>query len=501
MSQVGVTVAATEVPASTALQYSTANSFVPVEADWGPVGQAIKTSSLANAASAFGTPQGSGNPSNSRTATNALAYDSADTLYHEDGTASPAVYYSRVVGPSPVNASLVLLDGSSATSLTLTAQYPGVGGNAILCAVVNNTSSYTLTLYDTLGNILAASPSLASTAAGVAWAATTGLVTAVAGAGTLPATLSATVLSGGTDNRNAATITNWQNALAVFSASLGPGQVFAPGITNGTLSGIWSALGTHSQLNNRVAICGMDDSVSASTLIADLGSFGSSGVASYCGFWAGSRLIPGIAAGTTRTVSPGPVIAALCARVDQAGNPNQAASGVNWPLVYATQPSSIVSGSPFDTYSQTDLNTLNGAGINTFQTANGLPCNYGFVSSELSTSDVIYWQFNHARLRMAIVAQSQILGQPFVFAQIDGQGTQAVAFKNVLQAYLQGLWSAGALYGATAAQAFTVDTGSDVNTPATISAGQLNASLTVSFSYFAQNVNITVNVVPITQAI
>ena len=495
MAAVGVTVESIEVPASTSSQYNTANAFVIGESDWGPVGQAIKTSALSNAASAIGTPSGSGNPNSSRTATDANLFDAANTFYQEDGQASPNVYFSRVVGPTPVNATLAL--GPSA-ALTLTAQYPGVGGNGILAAIQNSTSTYTLTLYDTLGNVLAASPSLSTLAAGVAWAATTGLVTAVLSGSTLPATAAATALSGGTDNRGSATITSYQTALTAFSATLGPGQVFVPNTTNTTLSGIWSAIGTHAQAFNRVAICDMDDNQSVSALISDLASFGTSGVASYCGFWAGSRLIPGTTPGTTRTISPSAVIAALCARVDVSGNPNQAAAGVDYPLAYATSPASIVSGAPYDTYSLADLATLNGAGINTFQTANGLPCNYGFVSSELSSQDVTYWQFNHARLRMYIVAQAQILGQPFVFSQIDGQGSQAVAFKNVLQGLLQNLYAAGALYGATASQAFKVDTGSDVNTPATIAAGQLNAVLTVSFSYFAQNVNIQVQVTPIT---
>src|SRR5581483_147376 len=115
-------------------------------------------------------------------------------------------------------------------------------------------------------------------------------------------------------------------------------------------------------------------------------------------------------------------------------------------------------------------------------------------------SDQIYWQFSHSRFRMALVAKGQLLGQPFVFAQMDGQGNQANAFKGALQGMLLPYAKAGALWapaGTPPEQAFTVDTGSDLNTPATQAAGQLNAKLTVSFSYFAQNVNILINVVPI----
>lgn len=502
MAQVGVTVQATEVPPATTSLYNTQNAFIVGVTDWGPVGQPIRITSLGNAANLIGVPSGSGNPYSSRSAANAAVFDAIDTLLQEDGTASPTIYVTRVVHGSTTNATIAL---APSAALTLTALYPGAGGNGIFVAVQNNTTNYVLTLSDSAGNTLAQSPQLTTLAAGVTWVASTGYATAVSSGSTLPSTASATAMSGGADNHASAVITDYQTALASLPSTLGPGQVIAPGQTNTTLAGIWSALGTHAQANNRVAICNMDDNQSAATEITDLSTFGTTSVASYCGFWAGNRNIPGVTPGTTRSVTPAAVVAGLCARVDAAsGNPNLAAAGVKYPLVYATSPTSIVTGAPTDTYSPADLNTLNGSGINTFQTINGLPCNYGFVSPVLSTSDQIYWQFNHSRLRMYITAQAQLIGQNYVFSQIDGQGSQATAFKNDLQAMLLPLATAGALWaplGTPPSQAFAVDTGADVNTPATQAAGQLNATITVSFSYFAQNVQIQVNVVPITQVV
>ena len=495
---VGVSVQTTEVPPAVGSGYNTQNAFIAAFTDWGPVGQPIAVTSLSNGASQLGTPSGSANPASFRTSTCATAYDAIDALLGEDGTARPTIYVSRVVHATAASATIAL---APTAALTLTAKYPGLGGNGIYVAVNNTGSAYTITLTDAAGNVLVTSPSLTTLAEGVAWAATTSYVTATSSGSTLPTTASATAMSGGTDNRGSATITDWQTALAVFGASLGPGQVFAPGQTETGLPGISSALGLHAQTYNRVAIRSMEDGVSASQLITNLGSFGTSGVASYVGAWGGNRNLPGITPGTTRSISPDAVIAGLCARADaQTGNPNTAAAGTNWRLVYATDPTSMVTGAPTDTYSLADLQTLNAAGINTFQTIDGVPCNYGFVTPELSTTDAVYWQFNHSRLRMAIVAQCQLIGQPYVFAQIDGQGSLANQFKGAIQAYLLGLYNQGALYGATAQDAFSVDTGPDVNTPATIAAGQLNAAITCSFSPFAQNVQFLVNVVPITQA-
>ncbi len=494
MGQVGVFTTAISVPAAPGTLFNTANAFVVGFADWGPVGQTVQLGSLANVGAVLGTPNGSGNPNNSRTTTCATIYDAMNTFLQEDGPSIPAVYFSRVAHGVPANASIAL---APAAALTLTALYPGPGGNGLYISVNNTGAAYTLTVQDVNANVLAVSPTLTSLGAGVTWASTTNLMTAVSSGSTLPSTASATAMTGGTDNRASATVTDWQAALAVLGPAFGPGQVFAPGATNTTVLGIWSALGTHALTNNRVALCDMDDNQTAATLVTDIGSFGSGATASYCGFWGGNRIIPGIAPGTTRSVAPSAVIAAKCAIGDARGNPNLMAAGVNFPITYATQPTSIVSGAPFDTYSLTDLYTLNSAGINTFHTF-GQPENYGFVSAVPPSTDQVYWQLNHARLRMAILANAQILGQPYVFSQIDGQGSQAAQFGAALQGYLNNLWQAGALYGATANQAYLVDVGPDVNTPVSIQSGQLNANLTVAMSPGAQQVQITVNVVPIT---
>ena len=505
MAQVGTVVSASSVAAATTTPNFTGNLFLVGLSDWGPVGQPVTITSLGNAASQIGTPAGSGNPYSSRTSTCATVFDACDTYFHEDAPQSPGtIYFSRVVHGSTVAATLVLNDGSANAALSFTAQYVGAGGNGIYIACTNATSTYTLTLTDVNGYTLAASPSLSTLAAGVAWAATTGYVTAVAGTHGLPATSSATAMSGGTDNRGSVAIADVTTALNALSTNLGPGQVIAPNWTNTTLSGVWSALGTHAINYNRYAICDMDDNTSASTAVAAVSSITSATTASYIGFWAGNRNIPGIPSspGTTRSIAPSSAVAGLMARVDaQTGNPNRAAAGVLFPLVYATAPTSLVSGAPNDTYSLSDLYTLNTTGINTFHYQGNQPCNYGFVSAILSTADGVYWQANHGRLRMAIIAAAQAIGQPFVFSQIDGQGSQTTAFGAALGAMLQNFWKQGALYGATAQQAYVVDTGPDVNTPATIAAGQLNASITCAFSPMAQQVNININVVPITTQI
>lgn len=320
-----------------------------------------------------------------------------------------------------------------------------------------------------------------------------------------PATLSATALTGGL-NGSAPTLSQAQTALANFTITFGPGQVSAPGYTNTTLNGIWSALATHAQANNRVAICDMDDQQTSATLITALGSFGSNAAASYTAFWAGQVVVPSStnAPGVTRTVPASAVISALCARVDAAGNPNQPAAGnpngFNLQLQYATGFTGVA-GAPL--YAQTDIDTLNAAGINTWNNLFGVLQNYGFVSPVLSSTDTIYWQFNHARMRMALEAMAEAVGQPFVFSQISQ--LDIAAFSADLAGQLVGYVRTGAIStiapNGSTDQGFVVDTGPTVNTAATMAAGQLLANVSYRPAPFAQLVQVNLNAVPVTAAL
>jgi phage tail sheath protein FI len=63
------------------------------------------------------------------------------------------------------------------------------------------------------------------------------------------------------------------------------------------------------------------------------------------------------------------------------------------------------------------------------------------------------------------------------------------------------LFLAGALYGATPADAFFVETGPAVNAPATIAAGELRAQVSMRVSPSAEVVRIDVVKIPVTQSI
>lgn len=500
MAQIGVIVQSQEVPPATLNANNTANAFMVGLADWGPMGvSGVSTpaTSLSQAAALVGPPTG-GLVQNARTTTNATLFDSADAFFREGGS---NVYISRVVGPSPTYGTLALQDSTGGTAATLTAAYVGSGSSAINVIVTNQTTTYTLTLQDPSANVLAASPSfLASNATKsdlVSWAAGTNLITVTNGNANAPKTLTATALSAGSDNRGSATLTNWQSALnSGFGLGLGPGQVMAPGQTNTSLAGIWTALGSHAASNNRVALLDGTDGNTAAQAIAELSSAAiASSLQSYCGLWAGNLQIPGISANTVRVIPPSPVVAALCARADSQGNPNLAAAGTQFPLQYVSGPNTAYSG-PLTG----DISTLNNSGINTFYSLFQTFQNYGFISLlGIPSNDAIYWQLNHSRLRMAIIAGAQVIAQSFVFSQLDGTNQDLSAFEGALGGMLLGFYASGALYGATSNAAFTVNAGATVNPPSSLAAGNLIAQVAVRMSPYAQLVTITINAIPINQ--
>jgi hypothetical protein len=475
MAQIGTNINQTEIPAATSAAWDSANAFFIGLSDWGPTtGGPVTIQSQPGVAAAVGP----------RSGTNTTIYDALDVYFREGGDTA---FFQRVVGPNASAASLTLRDSSASAALVITAVYVGNYGNDIQVAVVNSGSSFVITLTDTYGNSLAQSPPLTSRGAAVSWAATIAPITVSVIAGTtLPQSSTATSLTGGTDGRSGATIANYQTALSLFPPTLGPGQV--------------AALASHALSNNRVAIGDMDDGVAASVLVSDLGSSFQSPAVGPIGFWAGNLVAPGVAPNTTRTIPPSAVIAALCSQVDDSGNPNRAGAGSSWPLQYCTGSYTLVSGVT-ETYNSTDVSTLNSAGINVFAQRFGVFENFGFVSSIPPTTDVIYWQFNHQRLRMSISADAQELAEPFLFSQLDGQGSDILLFSSSLAAMLQAYYVTGALYGSTASDAYSINTGPTVNTPQSLQAGNLNALISVRMSPFAELITITVNSVPITVAV
>jgi hypothetical protein len=419
--------------------------------------------------------------------TTSLLYDSLETFFHEGGAQA---YVGRVMGPSPVTAFVNLLDGAAAQTLKVSAKSAGVWGNNLTVQVTAGGvgGSFVLTIRES-GTIVETSPDLLDQAAAIAWGANSNYVVITALASALdPAVVGATALTTGSDG-GAATDATWLAALNLFVNDLGTGQVSMPGRTTDTAH---LDLLTHAKNNNRTAIMDAVDSATKATHIASAAALRTNG--RYGGLFEGWVIIPGLLSGTTRVVPPSALVAGAIARLDLTATPNEPAAGVNGEARYCV-------GINHANYSDTDRQELNNAGVNVIRSLFTGVTIYGWRTCTDPLLDTDWISLGNTRLNMGISADADLIGENFVFRNIDGRGVTIGQFGGALTAMLMDYYSANALYGDTPEDAFNVDVGPQVNTPTTIANRELRASLSVRMSEFAELVTIEVVKVAITEAV
>jgi hypothetical protein len=274
-------------------------------------------------------------------------------------------------------------------------------------------------------------------------------------------------------------------ALAALSKDLGPGQVLIADSTLAATIDNQSALLAHALATNRVALLSTADA-DVTTMTAAGTALQSDPNARYGALFAPSANVPGVTAGTTRTVPYSAIEAGIIARNDLAYSPNQASAGVLGQSQYAlgvNTPAGIA---------DCDYTDLNEAGVNMARVIYGGVRTYGYRSCANPTSAPEWLDFGWARLNMGIVAQSEAIGENYVFSQIDGRGRTIASFGGDLSAMLAVFYNEGSLYGQTPEEAYDVDVGVAVNTDATIANGELHAILSVRMSAMAEWVEIEI---------
>jgi hypothetical protein len=424
-----------------------------------------------------------------------LLYDSCDAAFQSGVT---SIYVGRAVGPAAAVDTKTLNDAGAVASIAV--DTIGPWNSPLTVAVVAGTvgGTFQLVLRDSTlvagQDVVETSRNLLSPADAVDWSTTSAYVRVRALGANNPAVAAAAALNGGTND--AAGVTDVQRiaALTFFPKGLGPGQVAYPGATT---SAMHAALANHAQANNRFFLADMQDTSSAATLIAaDRADATKLAYAETVGMAFGSwHTIAGVTGGTTRVVPSSAIVAGLMARSDAAlGNPNAAAAGGNGAsdiTLALTQPEWI----------DTDRQALNDAGINIFRSIYGNFRLYGYRTLA-NNADPASWAWESAaaaRLRMAIQAEFDAYCEGFVFSQLDGRGQTIARFAGGLSSILLRYWTLGALYGATAAEAYSVDAGPTVNTPDTIANNELHALVGLRTSPFAELVHVEVVKVPSNQ--
>lgn len=415
-------------------------------------------------------------------------YDAVELFFREGGN---RLYVSRVCGAAPIAATRNLLDGAAAVSLTVTANSPGAWGNNLKVAVIAGTVGGTFQIQVQYNNVVVEqSGDLVDTAAAVAWSTGSSYVTITQGASVLdPAVAAAAALSTGTDDSGTITDASYKTALDRFSKDLGAGLVSQPGRVTSqahldTLS--------HAAANNRAALLDAVDTPTVATLTALSTADRAGGNGRYGAMFAPWIVIPGLTPGTTRTAAPSGLVAGLIGRNEGLLSPNAPSAGDNGIARYAL-------GLSQSDWIDADRSTLNVSGVDVVRVLNAALKVYGWRSLADPNTEPDWLNFGNARLYAAIAADAQVVAESYVLNQIDGQGLLISQFGGELTAMLLSYWQEGSLYGATPDVAFKVDVGDQVNTDATIAAGELRATIAARMSPMSEYVIINVVKVSITE--
>jgi phage tail sheath protein FI len=243
---------------------------------------------------------------------------------------------------------------------------------------------------------------------------------------------------------------------------------------------------------NRVALLDAADTATTGTLTTATAGLTSNGRRGAY-FWPWLQ-VPGIVAGTIRTVPPSAGVAGKIAANDAINGPNSPAAGDRGVFRW-------VMGLTQAGVADATRENLNLANVDVLVNRYGLNQVYGWRSLADPVADAEWINFGNCRLLMDIANRLNLSAQAFVFEQIDGRGETISAFGGQLSGELLPYWSSRQLYGVTPEEAFFVDVGPGVNTPQTIANLELHAVANVRMSPFAELVAIEIVKTAITEAV
>lgn len=436
-----------------------------------------------------------------------LGYDAAESFFREGGS---RLVTSRVVGPAPVAASGNLFDASGSTapgdvSLIATAKYVGDWYNAVNAVVLVNADDATIPVgsfrirvtHDTDGT-LETSPDLIDRAAAIAWGANVSeYLTITEGTSAEDPRSQTTSLAGGTDDHASIGETQWTAALTDFTPDFGPGQIAAPGRTTAAAH---AALIAHAATSTvkRVAHLDFADTAVVATLTAAVASakaLVTAAQARWGGAFAPWAIVPGVLAGTTRTVPWSAIQMGMAARLDALeGHANQPVAGDNAISRFAI-------GLSQPAWSEADREALDNAGVNVVRNIGGDIQTYGNRTLADKVTDPLWSQLSGTRECMAVAYEAGLVLAKFVHKQVDGKGLALGRLNGRIVAVCSRHYALGALYGEVEQDAYRVVTDASVNPPVQVQAGEIRAALALRTSPGADRVSLEIVRRPITESI
>lgn len=415
-------------------------------------------------------------------------YDDLAAFFEAGGQQA---YVLRAVGSAATAGTLNLVDSSAATpppTIRVNAASEGQWSSRLTVQVEAGTNPNTRKITVRLdGTVVESYNNLATVAQAVSRFADSPYVRLTdlgsTSATPLPAIVSATAVTAGTDDRatvNAAVLTA---KLPLFVIGLGDGAIAAPGFGQA----MHTALLAHAAANRRVAILAAARGTSVQDL-AVLGLALNIPGAQYGGLF-GPHLQVSDGSGGLRVISPEGYVAASRARAHDTVGPWTPAAG-------ELSISPYVAGLDQE-FTRADHEVLDAARVSPIRIVASRIRLYGWRSlsgdednfGSLTVQDTLNWLVTSCEARL----------ESFVHRVIDGRGQLFAEMAGVLVGVLEPIRAAGGIFERTDQisrevidPGYSVDVGPNVNTLATMAGNEARAVVAVRLSPNAALVNLTI---------
>lgn len=458
---------------STALTENSGQFFVAGMAQRGPTGTAVLVRGIADFEGVYGD----------RTAYSYL-HDTVKTFFEEGGEQA---YISRVVGPAATSGFVVVRDraGSPTDTLRFEAASAGAWSSDLKVVVSDGNTAGTVRVIVNLGtqqvesfNNLASPAAVASAFQDSLFVKVTDLGSVSAAPQNLPA-VGTYSITAGVDDRAAVTAAQYATALDAFVLGYGSGAVSIPGMG----VAVHTALIDHARENRRIALLSHDVTASIAELSSVAGNLNSDAAGLFAP-WV--RVSDG--AGGTRPIPPEGFAAGARARAHQQFGAWRVPAG-------AVAISSSLSGTEVE-YTGAEANRLDEAKVSVIRRISNTTRLYGWRSLSQDVSNFGYLNGRDLLNYLTVRAEAEL--EQFVFAPVDGKGQLLAQMEGVLTGIVEPIRNAGGLYenyddaGELIDPGYLIETGSSINSTASLARNEVKARMSVRVSPNAALVNLTI---------
>lgn len=379
------------------------------------------------------------------------------TAAFKEGLAGAVIL--RAVGPAAAKATI----GLDSNKIVVTAKDFGAYANGWTAQYTSSSKTITLVKGATTVTYTGTDAASLQTAASVDPDVTVTVSSLPSG------NVTATALASGTDdyaNANVAT------TLAKLDADLGDGAVVWPGKRAGAIA---AAMQTHCEATGRLGLLSLDAATTQAQAISAAAAITAGDNVAL--LWPHTT-VP-LATGT-RTIEPTGL--ALGARARAHGEGPQAS-----PIRDIYGRALWVTGVEEQT-TATEWAALNSAGVSVVRSANGQLRLYGWRTVTADVSTLTGAQFRDVINR--VQAGCSAIAEAFVGRTVDGKGQTLAEFNGALTGFLAEMGAA--FFAGANDPGFVVNTGSDVNTTASLADGELNAEVGVRLAPTAEFITIQI---------